>query len=314
MPFTGIYADNDHVLGHELVHVFQYNIAEGTPGGGLMRLDALPLWLIEGMAEYFSLGREDPLTAMWMRDAVMRNKFPTIKQLTIDPRFFPYRYGQALWAYVGGRWGDRAIVDVYRTALRLGWDAALVRVLGENQRLAVEGLGRGEQGDVPAADRRTHASGQRRDEARRAARAAATTTSRRRSAPTASCSRSSRAAEPVQHRPVRRRRDDGQDHQEARRPVERPALRRDQLHQFGRRLVARRKQVRVHRLRRRRQRDRDPQHEVDERRAAHQAARHRRGEPRVVVARRTARSRSPARPAASAICTCSTSRPARFAS
>jgi hypothetical protein len=43
MPFTGIYADNDHVLGHELVHVFQYNIAEGTPGGGLMRLDALPL-------------------------------------------------------------------------------------------------------------------------------------------------------------------------------------------------------------------------------------------------------------------------------
>ncbi len=133
MPFTGIYADNDHVLGHELVHVFQYNIAEGTPGGGLMRLDALPLWLIEGMAEYFSLGREDPLTAMWMRDAVMRDKFPTIKQLTVDPRFFPYRYGQALWAYVGGRWGDRAIVDVYRTALRLGWDAALVRVLGENQ-------------------------------------------------------------------------------------------------------------------------------------------------------------------------------------
>ena len=133
MPFTGIYADNDHVLGHELVHVFQYNIAEGTPGGGLLRLDALPLWLIEGMAEYFSLGREDPLTAMWMRDAVMGDKFPTIKQLTTDPRFFPYRYGQALWAYVGGRWGDRAIVDVYRTALRLGWDAALVRVLGESQ-------------------------------------------------------------------------------------------------------------------------------------------------------------------------------------
>ena len=132
MPFTGIYADNDHVLGHELVHVFQYNIAEGTPGGGLMRLDALPLWLIEGMAEYFSLGREDPLTAMWMRDAVMRNKFPTIKQLTTDPRFFPYRYGQALWAYVGGRWGDREIVNIYRTALRLGWDQALVRVLGQN--------------------------------------------------------------------------------------------------------------------------------------------------------------------------------------
>ena len=131
MPWTGIYKDDEHVLGHELVHVFQYNVAETAPGqGGIARLGALPLWLIEGMAEYFSLGRNDALTAMWMRDAVMRDKFPTIKQLTTDPRFFPYRYGQALWAYIGGRWGDRAVVDVYRTSLRMGWDPALVRVLG----------------------------------------------------------------------------------------------------------------------------------------------------------------------------------------
>jgi len=131
MPFTGVYEDDEHVTGHELVHVFQYNIAESAPGqGGLARLGALPLWLIEGMAEYFSLGRNDALTAMWMRDAVMQERFPTIKQLTTDPRFFPYRYGQALWAYIGGRWGDRAVVDVYRTALRVGWDQALIRALG----------------------------------------------------------------------------------------------------------------------------------------------------------------------------------------
>jgi hypothetical protein len=131
MPWTGIYKDDEHVLGHELVHVFQYNVAETAPGqGGLQRLSALPLWLIEGMAEYFSLGRNDALTAMWMRDAVMRDKFPTIKQLTTDPRFFPYRYGQALWAYVGGRWGDRAVVDVFRTSLRMGFEQALIRSLG----------------------------------------------------------------------------------------------------------------------------------------------------------------------------------------
>jgi len=70
---------------------------------------------------------------MWMRDAVLRDKFPTIKQVTNDPKYFPYRYGQATWAYIGGRWGDREIVNVYRTALRLGWDQALIRVLGENQ-------------------------------------------------------------------------------------------------------------------------------------------------------------------------------------
>jgi Tol biopolymer transport system component len=129
MPFTGLYADNDHVLGHELVHVFQYSVAEAGPGG-LARLGALPLWLIEGMAEYFSLGRDDPLTAMWLRDAAERDNLPTIKQLTNDARFFPYRYGQALWAYVGGRWGDRAVVDVYRTSLRIGFEEGIRRVLG----------------------------------------------------------------------------------------------------------------------------------------------------------------------------------------
>ena len=129
MPFTGINADNDHVLGHELVHVFQYSVAEAGPGG-LQRLNALPLWLIEGMAEYFSLGRDNPLTAMWLRDAAEREKLPTIHQLTTDSRFFPYRYGQALWAYVGGRWGDRAVVDVYRTSLRVGFEDGIRRVLG----------------------------------------------------------------------------------------------------------------------------------------------------------------------------------------
>jgi Tol biopolymer transport system component len=131
MPLQGSYKETDHVLGHELVHVFQYDIAENGDVNGLARMGTLPGWLIEGMAEYFSLGRNSPLTAMWMRDAVERDSFPTIEQLTNDPRFFPYRYGQALWAYVAGRWGDRAVVDVYRTSLRMGLDAAIARVLGE---------------------------------------------------------------------------------------------------------------------------------------------------------------------------------------
>ena len=137
MPFTGVYADNDHVLGHELVHAFQYDIAAKTGGqGGRSRgpgIEALPLWLIEGMAEYLSLGRFDPNTAMWLRDAALRNDLPTIDQLTRDPRYFPYRYGQALWAYVGGKWGDAAVGQVYRTSLQKGWNAALKQHLGMSQ-------------------------------------------------------------------------------------------------------------------------------------------------------------------------------------
>ena len=37
MPFTGMYSDDDHVIGHELVHVFQYNIAETAPAPAASR-------------------------------------------------------------------------------------------------------------------------------------------------------------------------------------------------------------------------------------------------------------------------------------
>ena len=129
MPMTGSYYDTDHVLGHEFVHAFQYNIAQSRRGGGLQGLNTLPLWLIEGMAEYLSVGREDPLTGMWLRDAIRREELPTIKELS-GGRIFPYRYGQALMAYIGGTYGDDAIVQIYRRSLRVGFEGAIEGVLG----------------------------------------------------------------------------------------------------------------------------------------------------------------------------------------
>lgn len=130
MPLTGSYASSDHVLGHELVHSFQFNIAQGRAGAGIRGLTLLPLWLVEGMAEYLSVGRDDPLTGMWLRDAILRDDFPTLGQMTSERRFFPYRFGEALWAYVGGTYGDEAVIDLYRRSLRVGWGPALQQVLG----------------------------------------------------------------------------------------------------------------------------------------------------------------------------------------
>jgi Tol biopolymer transport system component len=132
LPFTGSYAENDHVLGHELVHAFQYDYAQrGRGQGGIDVLSRLPLWLIEGMAEFLSLGHDDPNTAMWLRDAALRNDIPTIDQLSSDPRYFPYRYGEALLAYIGGKWGDEAVVRIFKGGAAGGnLDSALRRVVG----------------------------------------------------------------------------------------------------------------------------------------------------------------------------------------
>ena len=94
------------MLGDESVHAFQYDPGSGTGGAWALML---PLWFIKGMAERPHYRRtNDPHTAMWLRDAVLSERLPTIKELR-DPKYFPYRYGQALWAYLGSRFGDNVV-------------------------------------------------------------------------------------------------------------------------------------------------------------------------------------------------------------
>ena len=121
LPLAGTLAETDHVLGHELVHAFQYDIsarrqAGGGAGGGI---EALPLWFVEGLAEYLSIGPVDPHTAMWLRDATRKEKLPDIDDLD-SGELFPYRWGQAIWAYLGGKYGDDMIGQIFRSALRSG--------------------------------------------------------------------------------------------------------------------------------------------------------------------------------------------------
>jgi hypothetical protein len=131
LPLAGPLSDTDHVIGHELVHAFQFDITSGPNSPpGQNGAERLPLWFIEGMAEYLSLGPIDPNTAMWLRDAARQEKLPSIADLD-DPKYFPYRWGQAFWAYVGGRWGDDVIRQMLATAAAAGdVNVAIEKVLG----------------------------------------------------------------------------------------------------------------------------------------------------------------------------------------
>ena len=130
LPFAGPLAATDHVIGHELIHAFQYDITGTDVNSNTAGALALPLWFIEGMAEYLSIGPVDPHTAMWMRDAARREKLPEIDDLE-NPRYFPYRYGHALWAFIGGKYGDKAVASLLRAgAVAKGYREAFQAVLG----------------------------------------------------------------------------------------------------------------------------------------------------------------------------------------
>jgi Tol biopolymer transport system component len=115
LPFAAGFGQTDRVLGHELVHAFQRDILQKNRRS----MATLPLWFVEGMAEYLAVGRLDPNTLMWLRDAVNTGPLPTIEQLD-DPRWFPYRYGQALWAYLAARFGEDVVPESLTTDVRGG--------------------------------------------------------------------------------------------------------------------------------------------------------------------------------------------------
>lgn len=134
MPFTGDLGSFEQVLAHELVHEFQYDVfAKGRAGANQQVLERVnpPLWFMEGMAEYLSIGPNHPLTAGWLRDAAVAGNIPTIKQMTDRPdKYFPYRFGESFWQYVGERWGDAAIGEILRNLPAMGVERAFARELG----------------------------------------------------------------------------------------------------------------------------------------------------------------------------------------
>ncbi len=127
---TGIEAEDSHVLGHELVHAFQFKALKRDVFSGGYSVTP-PLWFIEGLAEYRSKGDADNLTAMWMRDALLNSEVPSIDDLSRDPRrYFPYRFGQAVWAFVARQWGEKNLRPFFQECVAKGVSRGIESSLG----------------------------------------------------------------------------------------------------------------------------------------------------------------------------------------
>lgn len=118
-----------HVIGHELVHAFQYNMILNSDSMSRQSLQNYPLWIVEGLAEYLSLGRQDVQTSMWMRDAVLSKNFPPLSKMERS-EYFPYRYGQAFWSFFTGMFGDKMIKPFFTAIGKFGFNLACKEELG----------------------------------------------------------------------------------------------------------------------------------------------------------------------------------------
>ncbi len=128
LPITGSYREFNHVLVHELVHAFQYDLMLG----GKFKNSRFnpPLWFVEGMAEYLSVGM-DNITRMWVRDGLLNNKLLTVSQLNGAYDIRVYRLGESLWHYIGETYGKKMVGNIFKSALELGEvEPALKKLLG----------------------------------------------------------------------------------------------------------------------------------------------------------------------------------------
>ena len=130
IPFLGSYRDFNHVLVHELVHAFQFDIlSEGGAGFGVLSPDLyVPLWFIEGMAEYLS-EYENPLTAMWLQDAVYHETLPKAREIEGMQDIRVYRFGQSIWQYMCDTYGEPIVGELLRELAKQGdWHQAIETV------------------------------------------------------------------------------------------------------------------------------------------------------------------------------------------
>ncbi len=116
VPFTGSYDDFRHVLAHELVHVFQYHILFKGFKSPISTASSfrIPLWVMEGMAEYLSQGWDDEAD-IYIKDLVINDKILSIEELSNVYGYIDYKEGQAIYRFIDEMFGRDKIGEFFHS-------------------------------------------------------------------------------------------------------------------------------------------------------------------------------------------------------
>lgn len=111
IPFNGSYADFEHVVRHELVHVFMHSKINRVLLDRRQAQDRTPpLWFTEGLAEFWSTAW-DTQAEMVIRDAVLNNYIVPVSEMErIFGSFLMYKEGQKLLEFIAERYGEETIL------------------------------------------------------------------------------------------------------------------------------------------------------------------------------------------------------------
>ncbi len=125
LPYSGNYANLRHILAHELTHAFQGFVwGKGNFALYAVRDIDIPLWLVEGGAEFNSIGL-DAECDMMIREGLIDGDLPSLMDLSDlyslspDKYYYIYKEGQIFYYFINETYGadifaklNKAIADL----------------------------------------------------------------------------------------------------------------------------------------------------------------------------------------------------------
>ena len=97
------------LITHEMVHAFAFDLIPRGIGFGISQ-SPIPLWVDEGLADYFR-GIWEPLDLMMVRDAAITDRVPKLSQAAFQPLSgrLVYNLGHAAFEFIESRYGKEGI-------------------------------------------------------------------------------------------------------------------------------------------------------------------------------------------------------------
>ncbi len=137
VPFNGSYNDLYHIIGHELTHIFEFQMFYRSRLSALLGAIGefqVPLWVIEGFAEFQS-GWVTVRSEIFMRDLVLNNRLVSLTDLNDNYGYLAYREGESFFNYVAERYGPKKVYEFMNTLrAKRNLEATFQAVFGMSQK------------------------------------------------------------------------------------------------------------------------------------------------------------------------------------
>jgi hypothetical protein len=119
IPYLGSLAQFEHVIRHELIHVFMTNYVGNVYARHRVPFERYPpLWFIEGIAEFWSTNW-DSQGEMVMRDAVLNGIFSSLRDMPrVFGTFIMYKAGQKFLEFAAEEYGEHTILELLNNTWR----------------------------------------------------------------------------------------------------------------------------------------------------------------------------------------------------